>query len=358
VRTLRRDRGFAVIAVVILALGIGANIAVFSVVDMILLRPLPFRDPQRLVWVAPADANGLSASTYSVDAYDDLMVQNRSYEDVTAYFAFSTSDNFKLTGHGDPKPVTGIAVAGNFFPMLGVDPVLGRSFTKDESIKGGGDAVACFLGTTVWRGSGDCGQANCAGWPSGDGGWRAAGYVRFCAVFSPGTKVDIFVPQVMDDIRTYGNTLALIGRLKPGASLEQAQAEATGLFPKFFWSKKYPDSAGGYTARPIELKQYVSGKLRRSLIVLWSAVGLILLIVCVNLSNLVLARAAARSKEFALRQCFGGGAIPVGATAIDGEPGAVWDRCDVGAGTGVWDHVLSCAPRIFGAAAAEQREGG
>jgi hypothetical protein len=97
-RTLRRDRGFAVVAVLILALGIGANIVVFSVVNTILLRPLPFQDPQRLVWIAPADASGLSASTYSADAYDDLLAQNRSYGDVTGYYAFSTSDNLKLTG--------------------------------------------------------------------------------------------------------------------------------------------------------------------------------------------------------------------------------------------------------------------
>ena len=181
-RTLRRDRGFAVVAVLILALGIGANIAVFSVVDTILLRPLPFRDPQRLVWIAPADANGLSASTYSVDAYDDLLVQNRSYEDVTAYFAFSTSDNFKLTGHGEPRPVTGIGVAGNFFQMLGVSPELGRSFTKDESIKGG-RAVVVLLRTLSGSGSlaatGDRRPADYAGWSSGDSGWRAAGYFRF-----------------------------------------------------------------------------------------------------------------------------------------------------------------------------------
>src|SRR5216683_753441 len=309
-RTLGRDRMFAVVAVLILALGIGANIAVFSVVNTILLRPLPFRDPQRLVWIAPADANGLSASTYSADAYDDLLAQNRSYEDVTGYYAFSTSDNFKLTGRGEPTPVTGIAVAGNFFHMLGVDPELGRSFTKDESIKGGRAVV--LLTHSFWSRQFGSNRAIVGKPITLDGKpVTVVGVLPetfdFGAVFSPGAKVEIFVPQVMDDIRNQGNTLALIGRLKPGASVTQAQAEATVLFPKFYWSKKFPDSAGNYTARPIELKQYVSGKLRRSLIVLWCAVGLILLIVCVNLSNLLLARAAARSKEFALRSALGAG---------------------------------------------------
>jgi predicted permease len=309
-RTLRRDRGFAVIAVLILALGIGANIAVFSVVNTILLRPLPFRDPQRLVWIAPADANGLSASTYSVDAFDDLLAMNRSYQDVTGYFAFSTSDNFKLTGRGEPKPVTAIGVAYNFFPMLGVQPELGRSFTADEALKGGPGTVMLSHAFWLREFKGDrtiVGKAiTLGGGPSTVVGVLPETF-DFGAVFSPGTRVDAYVPQVMDNIRTSGNTLALVGRLKPGVSVAQAQAEATVLFPKFFWSKRYPDSAGGYTAKPIELKQYVSGKLRRSLIVLWCAVGLILLIVCVNLSNLLLARAAARSKEFALRSALGAG---------------------------------------------------
>jgi predicted permease len=309
-RTLGRDRVFTLVAVVILGLGIGANVAVFSVVNTLLLRPLPFREPERLVWIAPADANGLSASTYSADAYDDLLAMNRSYSDVTGYYAFSTPDNFKLTGHGDPKPVTGISVAGNFFPMLGVEPELGRSFTKDESIKGG-RAVALLTHAFWMRQFG--GDREIAGKAITLDGQpvTVVGVLPetfdFGAVFAPGAKVDIFVPSIMDDIRMQGNTLALIGRLKPGVSVVQAQAEATGLFPKFYWSKKYPESKNNYSARPIELKQYVSGKLRRSLIVLWSAVGLILLIVCVNLSNLLLARSAARSKEFALRSALGAG---------------------------------------------------
>jgi predicted permease len=309
-RTLRRDRVFTVVAVAILALGIGANIAVFSVVDTILLRPLPFRDPQRLVWIAPADAEGLSASTYSSDAYDDLLAQNRSFEDVTGYFAFSTSDNLKLTGSGEPTPVTGMGVLGNFFHVLGVEPELGRSFTKDETLKGGRAVV--LLSHAYWERQfgGDRGivgrSITLNAVPTTVVGVLPETF-DFGAAFAPGSKVDVFEPTVLDDIRTYGNTLALIGRLKPGVSVAQSQAEATTLFPKFYWSKKYPDSAGNYTARPIELKQYVSGKLRRSLIVLWCAVGVILLIVCVNLSNLLLARAAARSKEFALRSALGAG---------------------------------------------------
>ncbi|HEY0161621.1 MAG TPA: ABC transporter permease [Edaphobacter sp.] len=309
-RTLKRDRGFAAIAILILALGIGANVVVFSVVNTILLRPLPFYDPSRLVWIAPADAKGLSASTYSVDAYEDLRAMNKSYEDVTGYFAFSTEDNYKLTGHGVPLPVTGILVAGNFFHVLGVQPMLGREFTPEESIKGGPAAV----------------MLSYAFWQRQFGGDRSlvgktitldskpvtvAGVLPesfdFGSAFSPGAKVDILTPLIMDDIRFEGNTIALIARLKQGVTIEQSRMEAKTLFPQLYWGKRFPDSNHQYTAYPIFLKEYVSGKLRRSLVVLWCAVGLILLIVCVNLSNLLLARAAARGKEFALRSALGAG---------------------------------------------------
>ena len=127
----------------------------------------------------------------------------------------------------------------------------------------------------------------------------------FGAVFSPGAKVDLFVPYIMDDFRDDGNDLALVGRLKQGVTLAQAQSEADQIFPQLYFEHKHPEYGKPYTGQLTGLKEYVSGKLRRSLIVLWCAVGLILLIVCVNLSNLLLARAAARSKEFAMRRALG-----------------------------------------------------
>jgi predicted permease len=308
-RTLRRDRGFAFIAILILALGIGANVAVFSVVNTILLRPLPFHNPQRLVRLVDLSGkSGESSMTYSVDAYDQLRAQNHSYKDVAGYFAFSTADNMNLTGHGIPQPITGIMVTGNFFKTLGVQPMLGRLFTPDELQLHGRAAV--LLEYSFWKRHYG-GDPNIVGkaieidkQPVTVAGVLPENF-DFGAVFAPGTKVDVITPAIEDQMRDWGNTLALVGRLKPGVTIAAAQNEANTLFPKLLFSVKHPEYGSGYKANVITLKDYVAGKLRRSLIVLWCAVGLIMLIVCVNLSNLLLARAASRSKEFAMRTALG-----------------------------------------------------
>src|SRR5215470_11116435 len=135
-RMLRRDSGFTVVAVLILALGIGANIAVFSVVNAILLRPLPFPDAQRLVRIVEKDPkSGESSKTYTADATQDFQQQNHSFESVSGYFAFTPPDNFKLIGNGQPVPVTGLLVAEGFFQTLEVEPSLGRLFRSEEFVQ-------------------------------------------------------------------------------------------------------------------------------------------------------------------------------------------------------------------------------
>ena len=134
-RMLAKNLGFTTVAVLTLALGIGANIAVFSVVDTILLRPLPFHDPKQLVRIVSKDpAGGESAMTYSSDATEEFQQRNHSFQEVTGYFAFSGPDNLKLIGKGQPRPVTGLLVAGNFFHTLGVEPSLGRLFIAEECV--------------------------------------------------------------------------------------------------------------------------------------------------------------------------------------------------------------------------------
>ncbi|MGH9826786.1 MAG: ABC transporter permease, partial [Blastocatellia bacterium] len=309
VRTFRRDRNFTLIAVVILALGIGANVAVFSVVNAVMLQPLPFQDPQQLAWLAAnRGAGGLSYVTYTVAVYEEFQRRNQSFQQLACYNPFLGNSETKLTGRGEPQPVAALMIGPNFFETLGIKPLLGRFFTPDESKKSGPHAV--ILGHAFW-------ERQFGGDPAivgqsirlGDTDATVVGVLPntfdFGSVFSPGVRMDVYIPAYLDDLRNWGNTLALVGRLKPGVTVPQAQAEADTLLPQLRaehpeWFMAYPTSITG-------LKEHVSGKLHRALIVLWSAVGLILLIVCVNLSNLLIGRAAARSKEFAMRSALGAG---------------------------------------------------
>jgi putative ABC transport system permease protein len=312
-RSLKRDRGFAIVAVLILGVGIGANTAVFSVVNTILLRPLPFQNPQQLVWIAPpATKCGFSCETYSADAFEDFQAKNNSFQDVTGYFAFSSEDNFRLSGRGEPVPATGIYVTRSFFQVLGVEPSLGRLFAPEDARKGSPPVV--LLSNAYWKRQFDSDPAivgeaiDLNGQPVTVLGVLPPSF-DFGAVFSPGEKVDLFTPFILDDWRENGNDLTMIGRLKPGVSLAQAQADVNPIMPELYWSRKRPDSKGNYKAALVPLKTYVTGRLRGPLLMLWCAVGAILLIVCVNLSNLLLARAATRGKEFALRSALGAGRL-------------------------------------------------
>ena len=313
-RTFGRDASFTTIAILILTLAIGANIAVFAVVNTLLLRPLPFPDAHQLVWIAPSPRKcGFACATYSADAYNGFRAQSRSYQDVTGYYAFSTADNLRLMGYGDPQPATGIMVIGNFFSVLGIHPALGRLFTFDE-VQHGARPVA-VLSNAYWRrqfasDSSIVGKAiDLNGQATTVVGVLPAGF-DFGAVFSPGAKADLFQPLILDDVRTWGGIVTMFGRLKPGVTLAEAQAEGTAVEPHLCWKDDIAASCGFYhkdvySMRLRTLKDYVGGRLRRSLIVLWSAVGVILLIACVNLSSLLLARAAARGKEFAVRGALG-----------------------------------------------------
>ena len=308
-RTLRRDHTFAIVSVLLLGLGIGANITVFSVVNTLLLRPLPFPDAQRLVRIVPKISKcGDSCATYSTDAVQEYQQRTRVFTEITGYDAFTSVGNWKLTDRPVPLPVTGIDVMDNFFRALGVAPFLGRTtFSAEESRPTAGPVV--ILSYPFWRRQFHGDRAIIGKSVSLDGAPATVIGVLpetfdFGAVYAPGSRVDIFTPYVYDRVREYGNMIALTGRLKPGATLAQAQAEADLLVPELDGSVKQAYK-GHYTARLWDLKDFVAGSLHRSLLVLWAAVGSIQLIVCLNLSNLLLARSAARSKEFAMRSALG-----------------------------------------------------
>ncbi len=307
-RTLHKDRAFTAVAVLILALGIGANIVVFSVVNTLLLRPLPFPQSQQLAWLAGNNGvGGLSDVTYRIDVFEEFQRSNHSFQQVSAFVPYYALSETKLMTRGQPRPVSFVWVDGSFFQTLGVQPAIGRFFTHEECVKGGKPTV--LLSYFFW-------QRQFAGDPAIVGqaiqlddlsatvvGVLPASF-DFGAVFAPGSNMDFFRPLPVDDFRTWGHMLSIVGRLKPGVTVTQAQAEANILLPQLpgsgdeNWSTDLKTTITG-------LHDHVTGKLHRSLLVLWGAVGLILLIVCVNLSNLLLARLASRQKEFALRGALG-----------------------------------------------------
>ena len=243
-RTLRRDYGFTIIAVLILALGIAANVTVFSVVNTIMLRPLPFPDSQRLVRIVEKNAQGgESGRTYTADATQDFQQRNHSFRSVSGYFAFSGPDNFKLIGNSQPIPVTGLLVAEGFFQTLGVQPSLGRMFGSEEFVKHA--KPAALLTYPFWRSQfGGDGSIIGRTIDLSNTSVTVIGVLPqtfdFGSVFSPGAKVDVFVPYIMDDFRDDGNDLALIGRLKDGVTLAQAQSNADQIFPQLLFDHKHP----------------------------------------------------------------------------------------------------------------------
>jgi predicted permease len=315
VRGFRREPGVALIAVLILALGIGANTAVFSIVNPLLLKPLPFPNADRLVWIANlGGTTGVSGATFQVNWYEAFRKHNRSFEDLVAYFAFFGYNSYTLTGRGDPERLVAVDVGPRFFEVLGVQPARGRLFTEAEHHHSANAAPgtaagprAALLSHAVW-------QSRFAGDPAIVGtsvsinntpvtivGVLPATF-EFSSVFTPGTRVDMFVPADLELMRPWGNTLAIVGRLRPGVSVAQARAEFATLLPQLMEAHKDWGRTG---ARLTALKEQVSGRMRTALIVLWCAVAAVLLIVCANLANLLLARASVRAREFGVRIALG-----------------------------------------------------
>lgn len=303
-RILRRDIGFALFAILIMGLGIGASSLIFSVVNTLLIRPLPFKDAGSLVWIA--NKKSVPEQTTQVGNLLDARATSKSFAEMAAYFHYYGVGDRKLTGDGDPERLTAVPVSENFFHVLGVEPQIGRVFTEDEC-RINGPAVV-ILSNALWR-------RRFASDPAivgkslrlNEESVAVVGVMPhsfdFASVFAPGSRVDLYSPfPLTPETDRMGNTSAIVGRLKPGATLEGAQAELEILGPQFH--EQHPER-NEFQPLLSPLKEHVTSRLRRAVIVLACAVGLVMLIVCANLSNLLLARNATRQKEMAIRTALG-----------------------------------------------------
>jgi predicted permease len=302
-RGMCRNAGSTIFAILIVGLGIGGASTAFSVVNALLLRPLPFRDPGQLVWIS-------NDETYSTqpEHYVDLRDKNQSFSDLAGWSGAYSAGDQELTGSGEPERITSVPVTGNFFPVLGVAPAIGRSFTKEECQGKFSAPPAMLLSYSFWRrrfGS----DPNVAGQkltlnnqPVTIVGVLPASF-DFASVFAPGTPIDVFIPWPLADTKKpAGNSMQIVGRLKPGVTVESAQAEFTVLAKQLV--SQHPER-NPVLPKLVPLEKHVSGEVRPALVVLMCAVGVVMLIVCANLSHLQLARMGTRQKEMAVRAALG-----------------------------------------------------
>jgi predicted permease len=299
-RTLRKNPGFASTAILTLALGIGANTAIFSVVNAVLLRPLPFPQAGRLVLIWAT--NTKTGDTFDVASYpdfEDWKARSQSFDAMAAL----TTRGMTLDGADGPEPVAAMQATPGFFEALGVAASLGRTFRSEESETGNSRVV--LLSDSAWKRRFG-GRADVVGETIrvNQEACTIVGVMPAGFKYSPGTPEEIYVPLVRDPSRNHG-FLRVVGRLRPQVRISAAQAEMEIIARRI--AAQFPKSNAGVGVNIVPLVDAMARQVRTGLLIVLGVVTLVLLIACTNVANLMLARYASRQKEMALRTALGAG---------------------------------------------------